>query len=124
MSNKAAYGPGSGAIGSERVGPWRTQLSDPMHMGAPFVLSTSGTYDWLTEYGVVYKITICGAGAGGASAGASLNGGSGAGTCIFWWVGTGERATIVVPGAVGPGTSGGNGTFSVGGKTPSPHQAA
>jgi hypothetical protein len=101
MSNKAAYGPGGGPIGFERVGPWRTDPTDPIQMGAPFIFPvTSGTFK--SEYGVLYKITLQGGG--------SNNGGAG-GWIIAWWVGTGGIVTIA------GGGLGVSSTFTVDGKT-------
>lgn len=108
MSNRAAFGPGKGAIGFERVGPWRTNPADPMNMGAPLLFTSSGTFQ--SKFGELYKITGCG---GGANGGACSAGGGGAGF-ITWWVGDGNSVPVTV-GGVGGTTSFGTIATATGG---------
>jgi hypothetical protein len=110
MSNRAAFGPGKGAIGFERLGGWRTSPADAMSLGAPLVFTASGTFR--SKYGELYKITGVGGG-GNGSANVSLGGccgfvagGGGAGGAGFqmWWVGDGSVVNVTI-GPVGGTTS-------------------
>ena len=106
MTNRAAYGPGKGPIGFERLGSWRTSPTDQASIGPPLVFS-AGTYSWKSAYGVLYKITgVAGSGAGAANDACLGGGGSGGGGggFVLWWVGDGNPLSLVV-GAAASATS-------------------
>lgn len=106
MSNKAAYGPGPGPIGFERLGVWKTSPTDQATFGPPLIF-TAGTYQWRSTYGVLYKIT--GVGGGGGNFGTT--GGSGGGGFMLWWVGDGSTQTITVGAGGASNNTGGTTSF-------------
>jgi len=122
MSNRAAYGPGKGAIGFERLGTWHTNPQDQVGMGPPYVFTSSGIFR--SVYGELYEI-LGAAGGGSSGAGSSISsccfvqlsgggGGGGGGGFLLYWVGDGNNVVVTV-GGVGGTTSFGSIVSATGG---------